>query len=44
MSVRKYGVGQDKRCQMFCFNFSEHVYSMSNILPKDSSKVSYAQK
>ena len=28
---------------MFCFNFSEH-YSMSNILPKDSSKVSYTQK
>ena len=28
---------------MFCFNFSEH-YFMSNILPKDSSKVSYTQK
>ena len=28
---------------MFCFNFSEH-YSMSNIFPKDSSKVSYTQK
>ena len=28
---------------MFCFNFFEH-YSMSNILPKDSSKVSYTQK
>ena len=39
----KYGVGQDERCQLFCFNFFEH-YSMSNILPKDSSKVSYKQK
>ena len=28
---------------MFCFNFSEH-YSMSNVLTKDSSKVSYTQK
>ena len=28
---------------MFCFNFSEH-YSMSNILPKDSFKMSYTQK
>ena len=28
---------------MICFNFSEH-YSMSNILSKDSSKVSYTQK
>ena len=28
---------------MFCSNFSEH-YSMSHILPKDSSKVSYTQK
>ena len=27
---------------MFCFIISEH-YSMPNILPKDSSKVSYAQ-
>ena len=35
--------GQDKRCQRFCFNFSEH-YSMSNILPKDSSKVGYTHK
>ena len=43
ISVRKYGVGQDKWCQIFCFKFSEHC-SMSNILPKDSSKVSYAQK
>ena len=39
----KYGEGQDNWCQVFCFNFSEH-YSMSNILHKDSSKVSYAQK
>ena len=43
ISVRKYGEGQDKRCQTFCFKFSE-LYSMSNILPKDSSKVSYTQK
>ena len=27
---------------MFCFNYSEHC-SMSNILPKDSSKMSYTQ-
>ena len=43
MSVRKYGVGQDKRRQMFCFNFSE-IYFMSNILPKVRDKVSYTQK
>ena len=43
ISVRKYGEGQLKRCQLFCFIFSEH-YSMSNILPKDSSKVSYTLK
>ena len=43
ISVRKYGEGQDKRCQLFCFIFSEH-YSVSNILPKDSSKVSYTLK
>ena len=35
--------GQFKRCQLFCFIFSEH-YSMSNILPNDSSKVSYTLK
>ena len=35
--------GQVKRCQMSSFDFSEH-YSMSSILPKDSSKVSYTQK
>ena len=28
---------------MFCFNFSEH-YSLSNILPEDSSKMSYTHK
>ena len=28
---------------MFCFDFFED-YSMSNILPKDSSKVIYTQK
>ena len=37
------GEGQDKQCQLFCCIFSEH-YSMSNILPKDSSKVGYTQK
>ena len=41
--VRKYGVGQDKRCQMFCFKFSD-LFPMSNILPKDSSIVTYTQK
>ena len=42
-TIRKNGVGQVKRCQMFCFNFSDH-FSISNILPKDNSKVSFTQK